>query len=318
MAAMSTSAAPAWAIEAQGLVRTFGRVRALDGVSFAVRPGEIFGVLGPNGSGKTTTVRVLNGLLAPDAGQARVWGFDPTREGDAVRRHTGVLTETPSLYEPLTARENLAFFGTLHGLSGEALSRRIEAALSGVGLVDRADDKAGGFSKGMKQRLAIARAILHEPDVLFLDEPTSGLDPESSEQVNSLIRELGRSGRTIYLCTHMLNEAERLCDRYALFHRGQVLAMGTKAELSARVGVSAGVNLQFDGPAPALSALPGETGRTVDGAWLRLAIAEHAQIPAIVAAVVAAGGRLMRVEPHEASLEDLYFALMRHQEGARL
>jgi ABC-2 type transport system ATP-binding protein len=314
---MSSSTPPEWAIKADVLARAFGRVQALDGVSFAVRPGEIFGVLGPNGSGKTTTVRVLNGLLAPDAGHARVWGYDPVTAGDAVRRHTGVLTEMPSLYEPLTARENLAFFGTLHGLSGAGLKARIEATLRGVGLMDRADDKAGGFSKGMKQRLAIARAILHEPDVLFLDEPTSGLDPESSDLVNTLIRDLGRSGRTIYLCTHLLNEAERLCDRYALFHRGHVLAQGTKAELTAHVGLSAGVNLTFEGPAPALPPLPGEQGRTVEGERMRLAIADPAHIPDIVRDVVSSGGRLIRVEPHEASLEELYFALMRHQEGAR-
>jgi ABC-2 type transport system ATP-binding protein len=312
---MSSLAAPEWVIEADGLARAFGRVRALDGVSFAVRPGEVFGVLGPNGSGKTTTVRVLNGLLAPDAGRARVWGLDPVASGEAVRRRTGVLTETPSLYEPLTARENLAFFGTLHGLSGARLDGRIAATLRDVGLEERADDPAGGLSKGMKQRLAIARAILHEPEVLFLDEPTSGLDPESSELVNTLIRDLGRSGRTIYLCTHLLDEAERLCDRYALFHRGRVLAQGTKAELSARAGFSPGVVLTFDGPVPPLPPLPGEQGRTVDGPRLRLAIADAGHVPDVVRDVVAAGGRLMRVEPHEASLEELYFALMRSQEG---
>ena len=179
-----------------------------------------------------------------------------------------------------------------------------------MGLADRARDTAGTYSKGMKQRLAIARAVLHDPPVLFLDEPTSGLDPESASQVNALIRRLAEAGRTVYLCTHLLNEAERLCRRYALFHRGRILATGTKAELERLVGAQAGVKLAFAGPAPELAPLPGERGRTAAEDTLTLQLDDANRIPEVVSAVVAAGGRLMRVEPHAATLEELYFALM--------
>ena len=313
---MKAQDATRWAIEAHDLTLAFGDRRALDGVSFAVGPGEVFGVLGPNGAGKTTTVRVLNGLLAQDRGEARVWGQDPRLAGDALRRMTGVLTEAPSLYEGLSGRANLRFFATLHGLAGEALAARVEAALAGVGLADRGDDLAGAYSKGMKQRLAIARAIVHDPAVLFLDEPTGGLDPESSEQVNKLVRHLATRGTTIYLCTHRLNEAERLCDRFALFDRGRVLASGTKRELAARVGAAPGVEVAFAGPFPDLGTLPGELGRTSEGPAWRLTLDHMGRVPDVVAAVVAAGGRVARVTPWEPTLEDLYFALMR-KEGAR-
>jgi ABC-2 type transport system ATP-binding protein len=215
----------------------------------------------------------------------------------------------------MSGRDNLRFFGTLHGLAGAALDARVAAALEAVGLTDRARDKAGTYSKGMKQRLAIARAVLHDPPVLFLDEPTSGLDPESASQVNALIRRLAGAGRTVYLCTHLLNEAERLCRRFALFHRGRVLATGTKAELEQRVGAQAGVRLTFAGPAPGLAPLPGELGRSAAEETLTLVLDAPERIPAVVAAVVEAGGRLMRVEPRTTTLEELYFALMGQQEG---
>ncbi|MFP5501874.1 MAG: ABC transporter ATP-binding protein [Candidatus Sericytochromatia bacterium] len=298
-------------IEASGLVRSFGAQRALDGVSLAVGAGEVFGVLGPNGAGKTTTVRVLNGLLAPEAGTARVAGFDPMREGDAVRRQTGVLTETPALYESLSGRDNLRFFGAMHRMEGARLESRIEASLAEVGLTDRAGDKAGGYSKGMKQRLALARALLHEPPVLFLDEPTSGLDPESSEAVNQLIRGLGQAGRTVFMCTHLLNEAERICHRFALFAQGRVLATGTKAELERLVGARPTVRLRFDGAPPPLPALAGASAPLVEGRTLTLTVEEEAVIPGVVAAAVEAGGRILAVEPLAPTLEALYFALIR-------
>jgi ABC-2 type transport system ATP-binding protein len=313
---MASIASTDMAIEADDLTLSFGELRALDGVSLAIAQGEVFGVLGPNGAGKTTSVRVLNGLLKPDRGRVRIGGLDPATAGDAVRARTGVLTESPSLYASMSGRDNLRFFGTLHGLAGATLETRVAAALEAVGLSDRARDKAGTYSKGMKQRLAIARALLHDPPVLFLDEPTSGLDPESASQVNALIRHLADAGRTVYLCTHLLNEAERLCRRFALFHRGRVLATGTKAELAERVGAQAGVRLTFAGPAPELAALPGELGRSAEADALTVQLDAPERIPELVAAVVAAGGRLMGVEPRAATLEELYFALM-GKPGAR-
>ncbi len=190
-------------IEMRELSREFGHVKALNGFSCDVHEGEVFGLLGPNGAGKTTTVRLLNGVLAPTSGQARVLGFDPVTQGTDLRRRTGVLTETPSLYERLTARDNLTIFGKLYGVKEPKLTARVNELLDLFGLAERADDRAGGFSKGMKQRLALARALLHEPELLFLDEPTAGLDPEAARHVMQLIAQLSRQkGRTVLLCTH--------------------------------------------------------------------------------------------------------------------
>ena len=164
-------------IEADNLQRTFGGHPAVDGLSFQVEPGEVFGLLGPNGAGKTTTVRLLNGILPPSGGTARVFGLDPVAHGEQVRRQTGVLTETPSLYERLSAYDNLEFFGTLQEIPAAALRQRVDEMLEFFELSPRARDKVGTFSKGMKQRLALARALIHRPPLLFLDEPTSCLDP---------------------------------------------------------------------------------------------------------------------------------------------
>ena len=165
------------AIRATGLGRRFGTVQAVDGLSFEVRAGETFGLLGHNGAGKTTTIRLLNGVLGRDAGEAEVLGLDPAIDGVGVRGRTGVLTETPSLDERLSAIENLAFYGRLYGVAGWQLDDRIAALLAAFGLADRGNDRVGGFSRGMKQRLALARTLVHDPDILFLDEPTAALDP---------------------------------------------------------------------------------------------------------------------------------------------
>ena len=219
-------------IEINQLSHQFGSHRALEHVSFSVGRGEVFGLLGPNGAGKTTTIRLINGLYTPAAGSIRVLGMDPVRQGAQVRRQTGVLTEAPALYERLTARQNLAFFGTLAGMEPHDLNRRITELLEFFDLSERADDRVGGYSKGMKQRLALARAILNHPPLVFLDEPTSGLDPEAALQVHALIQEIGRTdGHTVVLCTHRLDEAEKLCSRMAILNRGEVRAVGTLQQL---------------------------------------------------------------------------------------
>ncbi|MBZ0288430.1 MAG: ABC transporter ATP-binding protein, partial [Anaerolineae bacterium] len=190
-------------IEAEGLSRTFGTLKAVDSVSFTVDKGEVFGLLGPNGAGKTTLVRLLNGVLAASAGNARVLGCDPATQGDTVRARTGVLTEQPSLYERLTARDNLLFFGTMYGVGEADLPARVDELLEMFDLSAQANDRVGGFSKGMKQRLALARTLIHQPELLFFDEPTAGLDPEAARGVTELIEQLSReSGRTVFLCTH--------------------------------------------------------------------------------------------------------------------
>jgi ABC-2 type transport system ATP-binding protein len=233
-------------IEVNDLQRTFGGQKAVDGMTFRVEPGEVFGLLGPNGAGKTTTVRLLNGILPPSAGSARVFGLDPVRDGAAIRRRTGVLTETPALYERLSARENLEFFATLQNLSQPDLDRRVDNMLSFFDLASRAGDKVETYSKGMKQRLALARALVHQPPLLFLDEPTSGLDPEAAQQVDDLIADLGRTdGQTVILATHNLLEAQRLCDRVAILNHGKILALGSLKDLARKLWPVTWVDIMF-------------------------------------------------------------------------
>jgi ABC-2 type transport system ATP-binding protein len=302
------------AIETNLLGLTIQGRTILDSVSLTVRRGEVFGVLGPNGAGKTTTVRLLNGLLKPTLGSARVWGLDPTTQGDAVRRRSGVLTEAPALYERLTARENLEFFCAMHDLPVSHRTAAVERALQAVGLSSRSDDRVGHFSKGMQQRLAIARAIVHEPDLLFLDEPTAGLDPESAQRVTALVEHWRGAGRTIFLATHHLGDAERQCDRFAFYANGRVVATGTKWELALMAGAQSRLLLTFAGPPPTLPPLAAIKALETTSNGLLVTLEDATGTPSVVEAAVAAGGRVTRVEPLEASLEDLYFALVGRSE----
>ncbi len=307
------------AIRADALIRQFGIIRAVNEVSFAVEPGEVFGMLGPNGAGKTTLVRLLNGVIEPDGGAARVLGFDPRTQGEDVRRQTGVLTETPALYERLSARDNLLFFGALYGVPQADLPRRVDDLLERFGLADRANDRAGGYSKGMKQRLALARTLIHQPRLLFFDEPTAGLDPEAALQVTTLIQELShRDGRTVFLCTHNLEEAQRLCDRVAVINQGRLLAVGTAEQLARGLWQGLWVDVSLlapsDGLAERLRVLPGVLDISADGLELAVQVAEEAAIPGLVAGLVAAGAPVKRVSPREHSLQEIYFKL---QEEAR-
>src|SRR5512144_2911484 len=220
-------------IQLSSLSRRFGEKNAVDRLTLDVRAGEIFGFLGHNGAGKTTTVRLLNGVLKPTSGQTRVLGLDPQTEGPAVRAQTGVLTETPSLDERLTARDNLSIYADLYNVPRVDVSGRVNSLLSEFELADRADEKVGGYSKGMKQRLALARALLHRPKVLFLDEPTAALDPVAARHGHTLVETLARrEGCTVFLCTHNLVEAQKLCDRVAVMEHGRLVALGTPSELT--------------------------------------------------------------------------------------
>lgn len=303
------------AIQVEGLSRTFGSLKAVDAVSFTVEQGEVFGLLGPNGAGKTTLVRLLNGVLAASAGSARVLGCDPATEGDTIRARTGVLTEQPSLYERLTARDNLRFFGTLYGVPEAELAGRVDELLATFDLTARANDRVGGFSKGMKQRLALARTLIHQPELLFFDEPTAGLDPEAARNVTELIEQLsGERGRTVFLCTHNLDEAQRLCNRVAIINQGQLLAVGGQAQLARELWQGTWVDITLrTAPTPALlQALrerPGVTQAQADGTSLSVQLEAEDRIPELVAGVVAAGGEIMRVTPREHSLEEIYFRL---------
>ena len=233
-------------IQIQDLSRSFGSNCAINSVSFTVEEGEVFGLLGPNGSGKTTLVRLLNGVLAPTSGTATLFDRDVMVDGPYIRARTGVLTETPSLYERFNAKKNLSFFGRLYGIPDTELTGRVDRILALLGLADRADEPVGGFSRGMKQRLAIARALIHDPQIIFLDEPTSGLDPESSRQVDGIIQELSSDkGKTIFLCTHNLNEAQHLCSRVAMINKGRILALGSIRELTERLWNAIPVEMEF-------------------------------------------------------------------------
>lgn len=307
------------AIEVRGLSRFFGGIKAVDRITYTVEPGEVFGVLGPNGSGKTTMVRLINGVLTPSEGEIRVLGLDPTTRGPDVRRQTGVLTETPSLYERLTARDNLRLFATLYDVPEADVSARVTETLSLFGLADRADDKAGGFSKGMKQRLALARALIHDPPILFLDEPTAALDPEASQQVTTLIADLSRQGgRTIFLATHNLDEAQHLCDRVAVVNKGRLLAVGAPADLARDLWSARWVEfelqtLPFSTLPEALRLMAGVQEVVPDNQRLSVQIANETLIPALVAEVVRLGGKIRRVNPREHSLEEIYFELQKRE-----
>jgi ABC-2 type transport system ATP-binding protein len=308
-------------IEVTGLERKFGNLRAVAGMTFSVQAGEVFGLLGPNGAGKTTTVRLLNGILPPTAGQARVFGLDPAVSGEAVRKQTGVLTEGPALYERLTARENLTFFGTLAEIPEETLQQRVDEQLSFFDLAGRANDRVEAFSKGMKQRLALARALIHQPPLLFLDEPTSGLDPEAAQHVMQLIEDLSRrNGQTVILCSHNLTEAQHLCDRVAILNKGQILALGSLAELSRKLWPVTWLDIEFQKTPETrvlkgLEGLPGLLQMQASGTGLAVQVESEAAIPVIVRQLAEGGAAILRVNPRAYSLEDIYFTLQHKQQA---
>jgi ABC-2 type transport system ATP-binding protein len=223
------------AINARGLRKVFGRIVAVDGLTLSIARGEVFGLLGPNGSGKTTTIRMFCGLLAPTAGTATVAGSDVVREGEAVRRRIGYMSQKYGLYDDLTVVENIRFYGTIYGLHGDAREVRLAALVQELDLADRVNQFAGTLSGGWKQRLALACATAHEPEVLFLDEPTAGVDPASRRRFWEIIHEFARRGTTILVTTHYMDEAER-CDRLAFMSRGHLIAVGTPSEVTQQFG----------------------------------------------------------------------------------
>jgi ABC-2 type transport system ATP-binding protein len=302
-------------IEVEKLVRKFGEHRAVDEMTFHVKPGEVFGLLGPNGAGKTTTVRLLNGILPPSAGSAKVFGYDPAAQGESIRRTTGVLTETPALYERLTARENLEFFGTLQEIAENDLTSCVDDMLNFFELSSRGNDKVETYSKGMKQRLALARALIHKPPLLFLDEPTSGLDPEAAQQVDDLIAGLRKTdGQTVVLATHNLLEAQRLCDRVAIINNGRILAMGSLDELSRKLWPVKWVDIKFYTPptgniAANLKVNRGVIQATIKDDALAVQVESDEVIPNLIRYLVEQGESILKVNPRDYTLEDIYFAL---------
>jgi ABC-2 type transport system ATP-binding protein len=304
-------------IQISSLTRRFGETNAVDHLTLEVYAGEIFGFLGHNGAGKTTTVRLLNGVLEPTSGQAKVLGLDTQANGPTVRARTGVLTETPSLDERLTARDNLSFYGDLYDIPRAEVPGRVDSLLTEFELAQRADEKVGGYSKGMKQRLALARALLHKPEVLFLDEPTAALDPVAARHVNTLVETLARrEGCTVFLCTHNLVEAQRLCDRVAVMQHGNLVALGTPSELTRqyvrRLDVELAVDpLQVDLALEALQKVPRLTTSAPqrEKDVLTLTLAGRDSIPELLSLLVEHKVRVYRLAPREANLEEVYFAL---------
>ena len=215
-------------IHTEDLTKSFGATLAVDNLNLDVREGEVFGFLGPNGAGKTTTVRLLTSLIQPSSGTARVNGFQIGKQNKDIRRTVGILTKSPGMYDNLSAEYNLSIYANLYEVKD--VQGQIEKYLRMLGLWDRRFDEAGSFSKGMKQKLAIARALLHEPPLLFLDEPTAALDPEAAHLVREFIEELRKAGRTIFLCTHNLDEADRLCDRIGVF-KSRLIVVDTPLNL---------------------------------------------------------------------------------------
>jgi ABC-2 type transport system ATP-binding protein len=304
-------------IQLSNLTRRFGENIAVRDLTLDVQAGEIFGFLGHNGAGKTTTVRLLNGIYKPSSGGACVLGLDPQRDGPALRAQTGVLTETPSLDERLSAHDNLAYYADLFSLPSTEVEPRIQGLLSEFGLEDRVKERVGGFSKGMKQSLALARALIHHPKVLFLDEPTASLDPVAARHVHDLIERLAeREGCTVFLCTHNLVEAQRLCNRVAVMQHGHLRAVGTPAELTRQYIKRLSVELEVaqeqseramqvlrENPQLAISAPQIEKGS------ISVTVSGREAVPELLSLLIQQGLSVYRMAPQEIDLEEVYFAL---------
>jgi ABC-2 type transport system ATP-binding protein len=300
-------------IRAEGLGKRFGDRWAVRDLSVEVKSGEVFGFLGPNGAGKTTTTRMLAGMISPTTGHASIDGIDLSKAGDDLRGRIGLLTEAPGLYERLSAEANLDLHGKLQGLPRERRQRRIQECLDLVGLGERRRDLVASFSKGMKQKLAIARAVLHEPAAIFLDEPTSGLDPRSARDVRELILNMRASGRAIFLCTHNLDEARRLCDRVAIF-RTTILRLGTPRELEREVlgrRLAVRVTEGAERLATVARALTVVREVEVQDGELVVSLADADEdTPTLVRELVQAGARIQRVAAMDSGLEAAYLTIV--------
>ncbi len=300
-------------IETHELTRTFGNRIAVDHLTLSIPQGQVFGFLGPNGAGKTTTVRMLAALIAPTSGTASVNGYPLGSGNNDIRRSVGILTEAPGLYDKLTAMQNLVFFAGLYDVPQSRAAQQAERYLKLMDLWDRRNDKAGSFSKGMRQKLAIARALLHDPAVVFLDEPTAGLDPEAARTVHEFIRTLRTEGRTVFLTTHNLTEADALCDIIAVF-RTRLLKTGSPDQLRSNLfGRGTLVTLDSDAHpwADTVRALPFVKRVSSQDGTLSIGMDDpDAMNPALVQALVTAGAHIRYVQPASHSLEEVYLELV--------
>jgi ABC-type multidrug transport system ATPase subunit len=305
------------AIELHGLTKRFGDLTAVDALTFAVPQGSIFGFLGPNGSGKSTCIRMLCGLLEPTAGSATVNGYDIVREGESVKRSIGYMNQAFSLYRDLTVDENLTFFGGIYGLRGERLKQRKAAVIERVGIQDYLQRRSGQLSGGWKQRLALAAALIHEPDVVFLDEPTAGIDPVARRDLWDLLFELAGEGKTLFVTTHYMDEAER-CNEIAYIYLAQLMVQGTPRELKALPEVSpAGtrrIAVATSEPPQALALLkrePFALDATLVEAEIHLLMPAATDETTVLQALRNGGVAGASCRPIEPSLEDVFVTLTR-------
>lgn len=304
------------AVRAATLTRSFGSRVAVRNLSISLHRGEIVALLGPNGAGKTTTLRMLAGLIPPSSGTVELEGvvLHP-KSSDSLRRRVGLLTESPGLWDRLTVQLNLLTYARLYGLSNP--QEAVDRALAMVTLLDRRRDVAGSLSKGLRQRLALARAMMHDPAIILLDEPTSGLDPANARHVRDLIAGFRRDGRALLVSTHNLHEAEELADRIAVLNT-DLLADASPSVLRQRI-TGMHVDIEVEGPAAEWQTLLPPTvveSTRVAGSLLSLTLAGEHQVPDIVASLVKAGARVRRVIPRERTLEEVYLSLVGDIEGA--
>jgi ABC-2 type transport system ATP-binding protein len=312
------------AVVTRGLTKRYGDLVAVDHLDLELHRGEIFGLLGPNGAGKTTTILMLLGLTEPTEGEARVLGLDPTRRPLEVKRRVGYVPDAVGFYDQMTGRQNLRFTARLNGLNGFAAEERIASLLEQVGLSDAADDPVETYSRGMRQRLGIADALVKDPEVLILDEPTVAIDPEGVAEVLELIRRVSRErGATVLLSSHLLHQVRTVCDRVGIFAAGRLVALGRVDELAARAGVAATtLEVSVDGDPTrveeALRALPGVRTVERDGRDPRrwVVAADRDPRPALVRALAERGLVLLHLERREEELDALYRRYFREAEPA--
>jgi len=305
------------AIRTENLTRDFATVRALDGLSIDVPSGQIFGFLGPNGAGKTTTINLLLGLLEPSEGRAEVMGFDTRTEAHQVRERVGALLEHTGLYEQMSAEDNLEFYGRVWRMPSSERQARIRELLAHMGVWDRRKERVGKWSKGMKQKLALARALFHRPALVFLDEPTAGLDVMAASAVREDLEALAeREGMTVFLTTHNMAEAERLCSRVAVIRQGQLVALGRPDELRARTGGPRVeiVGRGFDEHALALLRARPEVAQVeAHNAHLTIDMRQEADTAPLIGLLVSAGVQVEEVRRGKASLEEVFVTLMEEE-----
>lgn len=300
-------------IKTENLTKKFGTTLAVENLNLEISEGEVFGFLGPNGAGKTTTVRMLCSLISPTQGRAWVNGFEIGKQDTMIRRSVGILTETPGLYDNLSAEYNLQIYAQLYGVQDP--QGQVEKYLRMLGLWDRCFEEAGTFSKGMRQKLAIARALLHEPRILFLDEPTSGLDPEAARLVRDFISELRAEGRTIFLCTHNLDEADRLCDRIGVF-RTRLLVLDSPTKLRSQVFGRKVVFHMRETSSSFVAAISQfsyvRDPKLIDNKLILTLDDPELHNPEIIQTLIQAGAQIQFVGELRHSLEDVYLQLVKN------